>query len=183
MRNEPQQSREATQAGTPAEVRAVPRPWWLRRRWGRGTAGTTLIEFAFVAPLFLLLMFAIMDFSHLFYEQVVLQNALRQAGRFAMTGNHMPDPQHPGQYLSRVASITAVAQQAAVGLSVSGIQISSLGGGSGSAGGPGDTVTISLTTNLPLMTSLVAQFFNHGTFTFTVSAMFRNESFNPNQIN
>ena len=63
------------------------------------------------------------------------------------------------------------------------VSISSLAGGSGSAGAPGDTVTIFLTTNLPLMTSLVAQFFHNGTFTFTTSATFKNEAFPPNQTN
>ena len=120
-----------------------------------------------------------MDFARLFYVELTLQNAVRQAGRFAITGNHMPDPQHQGQNLSRVNSIIQVAQNAADGLDVSAIQVSSLGGGNGSAGGPGDTVTISLTTNLKLMTSFVAQYFTNGTYTFTVSVSFKNEPFPP----
>ena len=92
----------------------------------------------------------------------------------------MADPNHPGQNLSRVNSIIQVARNAAQGLDVAAIQVSSLDGGQGSAGGPGDTVTISLTTNLKLMTGLVAQFFKNGTYTFTVSVSFKNESFSPN---
>ena len=138
-----------------------------------------MLEFALVAPMFFLLFFAVFDFSRLFYVEMTLQNAVREAGRYAITGNHLPDPKHSGQNLSRVNSIIQVAQQAAIGLSVAGIQISSAGGGSGSAGGPGDTVTISLTTNLQLMTPIVAQFFKNGTFTFTVSVSFKNEPFPP----
>jgi Flp pilus assembly protein TadG len=149
------------------------------RREAASPEGSSILEFAFIVPLFLLLLFAVMDFSRLFYVELTLQNAVRQAGRYAITGNHMADPKNPGQNLSRVGSIIQVAQNAAQGLDVAAIQISSLNGGAGSAGGPGDTVTISLTTNLQLMTSLVAQFFKNGTYTFTVSVSFKNESFPP----
>ncbi len=145
----------------------------------RSTAGTSAVEFALVAPMFFLLFFAVFDFARIFYVQMTLQNAVRQAGRYAITGNHLPDPQHQGQNLSRINSITSVAQQAAGGLSVSNIQISSATGGSGSAGGPGDTVTISLSTSLQLMTPVVAQFFQNGTYGFTVSVSFKNEPFPP----
>ena len=150
-----------------------------RRRRGVSTAGTSVVEFALVAPMFFLLFFAVFDFSRLFYVEMTLQNAVRAAGRYASTGNHLPDPQHKGQNLSRVNSIIQVAQQNAIGLSVAGIQISSLAGGNGSAGGPEDTVTVSLTTNLQLMTPIVAQFFKNGAYKFTVSVSFKNEPFPP----
>jgi Flp pilus assembly protein TadG len=137
------------------------------------------MEFALVAPVFLLLFLAIFDFSRLFFVEMTLQNAVREAGRYAVTGNHLPDPKHSGQNLSRVNSIIQVAQQAAMGISIFGIQVSSAGGGSGSAGGPGDTVTISVTTKLQLVTPLVAQFFKNGTYTFTVSVSLKNEPFPP----
>ena len=143
------------------------------------TLGSSALEFALVAPMLFLLYFAVFDFARIFYAQMTLQNAVRQAGRYAITGDHQPDPQHQGENLSRVNSIISVAQQAAGGLSVSGIQISSASGGSGSAGGPGDTVTISLTTQLQLMTPIVSQFFPGGTYTFTVSVSFKNEPFPP----
>ncbi len=144
-----------------------------------GTEGTSLLEFAFIAPMFLLLLFGTVDFAHLFWVEFTLQNAIRQAGRYAVTGNHLPDPNHAGQNLSRVASILQVARQTAVGLDVSNLQISSVTGGSGSAGGPGDTLTISLTTNLPLITPIVARFFTNGVYTFTVSVTMKNEPFPP----
>ena len=144
-----------------------------------GTQGTSILELAFIAPMFLLLLFATVDFAHLFWVELTLQNAIRQAGRYAITGNHLADPNHPGQNLSRIASITQVAQQTALGMDVSNIQISSLTGGSGSAGGPGDTVTIALTTNLHLITPIVAKFFTNSVYTFTVSVTMKNEPFSP----
>jgi Flp pilus assembly protein TadG len=141
--------------------------------------GTATLEFAVVATLLFTVLFGCFEFACLMYSQITLQNAVREAGRYAMTGNHLPDPNHPGHTLSRVASITHVAQDAAMGLDVSNIQISSVAGGSNNAGGPADTVTISLTANLPLMTALIGQYFSHGAYTTTVSATFRNEPFPP----
>ncbi len=131
-------------------------------------------------PMFILTVCGIADLSRLFYAQATLQNAVRQGGRYATTGNHQADPQHPGQTLSRVNSIIMVAQQAAIGLNVSNISVYSSSGGNGSAGGPGDTVTLSLTSNVRLLTPVVAHFFTNGMYTFTVSVSFKNEPFPPN---
>lgn len=153
---------------------------YARLGWSlRCERGGTLVEFALTAVMFFLLVCSILEFAFLFEAQMTLQNAVRQAGRYAITGNHKPDPLHPGQTLSRVASITQVAQQAAMGLNVSNIQISSLTGGVGSAGGPSDTVTISLTATLPILTPLVSQYFQNGNMNTTVSVSFKNEPFPP----
>lgn len=148
-------------------------------RVAHSKCGTTLVEFALVLPIFVLLLFAVTDFARLFFVELTLQNAVREAGRYAITGNHQPDPNHQGQNLSRVQSIQYVAQQEAMGLDVSNLQIISVVGGQGSAGGPGDTVTISLTTNLHLVTPVIAKLFTNGVYTFTVSVAFRNEPFPP----
>lgn len=153
-----------------------------KRLWSRDDGGATM-EFALAATMMFTVMLGCFEFACLMYGQLTLQNAVREAGRYAMTGDHLPDPNHAGQPLSRIASITQVAQQDAMGLDVSNIQISSLLGGANNAGGPGDTVTISLTANLPLMTALVGQYFTHGVYTTTVSATFRNEPFPPGNSN
>lgn len=153
-----------------------------KRLSSRDDGGATM-EFALVATMMFTVMLGCFEFACLMYGQLTLQGAVREAGRYAMTGNHLPDPNHSGQNLSRIASITQVAQQDAMGLDVSNIQISSLLGGANNAGGPGDTVTISLTANLPLMTALIGQYFTHGVYTTTVSATFRNEPFPPGNSN
>src|ERR1700722_20631179 len=89
----------------------------------RSRSGQSLVEFALVAPLFFLLVFGITDFGRLFFTQETLQFAIREAGRYAVTGQHAPDPAHPGNNLSRVASIKAIAQQKAIGIDVSNISI------------------------------------------------------------
>ncbi len=146
----------------------------------RSRRGQSLVEFALVAPLFFLLVFGITDFGRLFFTQETLQFALREAGRYAVTGQHMSQG---GTNITRVASIKAIAQQKAIGIDVSNISISS-GGVSGFAGNPGDTVVVSLTTNLKLITPMIGRFFGPSqTYTFTVQTSFRNEPFDFSQAN
>lgn len=145
--------------------------------------GQSLVEFALIVPLFFLLVFGVTDFGRLFFTQMTLQHALREAGRFAVTGNKIPDPENSGQMLSRVNSIIEVARKAAAGVDITGISVSSQGGGSGSAGGPGDTVTISLTSTLRIITPIIGRFFSNGQYVFTVRTTFRNEQFPASQTN
>jgi Flp pilus assembly protein TadG len=157
-----------------------------QKRKLRSSRGQTLLEFALVVPVFLMLVFAVIDFGHLFYVQMSLENAVRQAGRYATTGNHLADPKNKGQNLSRVNSIIQTVQQAAMGLNVpsNSITVSSVGGGAGSAGGPGDTVTVSINTGVPMITPLIAPFFKpNGTYNFTASVTFTNEPFPQSQTN
>jgi len=149
----------------------------------RSRSGQSLVEFALVAPLFFLLVFGITDFGRLFFTQETLQFALREAGRYAVTGQHKADPNKAGSNLSRVASIIAVAKEKAIGIDVSNVVVSS-GGVNNFAGNPGDTVVVSLTTNLRLITPMIGRFFGPSqTYTFTVQTTFRNEPFDFSQAN
>ncbi len=151
-------------------------------RTSRAVRGQSLLEMALVLPMFLMLVCAVVDFSHVFYVEMTLQNALREAGRFASTGNHLADPNNAGQNLSRVNSIIATAQQAAPGFTFNSINVSSVAGGAGSAGGPGDIVTISMSSSVPMLTPIIAPFFKpNGAYNFTVSVSFKNEPFPPGQ--
>lgn len=134
-----------------------------------------MVEFAMVVPLFFLLIFGMIDIGRLFFVQVTLQNAMRQAGRYAVTGNNMANQ-------TRVQSIVQTARQAAVGIDVTSIQINGLNptNTNASAGGPGAMVTISMTSSLQLFTPMIGRFFGtNGVYSFTVSTTFRNERFPP----
>ena len=143
----------------------------LRERCGNST-----VEFALVLPLYLLLTFAVLDFGRLFWTQETLSYALREAGRYAVTGQHQT---YGTSTVSRVQSIINVAQQYAAGIPLTGITVSS-GGVTNFAGGPGATVVVSLTTGVKLLTPIGAYFPNN-TYTFTTSVGFRNEPFNSAQ--
>jgi TadE-like protein len=156
----------------------------LKRTRLGSSKGQTMAEFAIVAPIFFFLLFGVLDYGRAFFVQMNLQQAVQDAARFASTGSHLPDPNNPNQNLSRVQSIIATVQSEAVGVpgvDPQNLQISSVPGGNNNAGGPGDIVTISLTTNLPLMTPMIGLLFPGGDYTFTSSATFKNEPFDPSQ--
>lgn len=155
------------------------------QRWNRDVRGQSLVEFAIVASLLFLLIFGVIDFGRLFYTQETLQHALREAGRFAVTGQHLADPDKPGQTLSRIDSIVETAKRYALGIDVSKVTISSPeGGDTRPAGGPRETIVISLTSDLKLITPYIGQFFGpDGVYSFKVSTTFLNEPFDPKRSN
>lgn len=149
----------------------------------RSEDGQNLVELSFTFLLFIFLCFAVLEFGHLFFVEMDVQSALQEAARYGSTGNHLPDPKNPGNSLSRVISITDTLENDAIGVKFSNIQISSATGGAGSAGGPGDLLTLSATVNMPLMTPLIGQFFKNGQYTFTSSITVKNEPFPPSLTN
>lgn len=151
----------------------------------RARSGNSMVEFALILPLFLLLTLGVLDFGRLFWTQETLSYALREAGRYAVTGQHMTSTN--GTVESRVQLIINVAQQYSAGINVSQITVNTLNPATGGvtsnyAGGGGETVVISLTTGLKLLTP-VGVYFPNNTYTFTTSTEFRNEPFNPAMAN
>jgi hypothetical protein len=65
--------RLAPQAATAAGLRA-------------GEGGATVVEFALVAPIFLAILCAIMEFSGVMFVQALLEGAAREASRYGITG-------------------------------------------------------------------------------------------------
>lgn len=135
-----------------------------------------MVEFAVVAPLFLLLVFGITDFGLLFFKQETLQYAIREAGRYAVTGRSVTGE-------TRVQSIIDTATKAAAGIPITGINVIS-GGVTNSAGGPRQMVTVSLTATHTFITPMIGKFFPpNGQYVITVSTTFMNEPFDPSQTN
>jgi Flp pilus assembly protein TadG len=140
-----------------------------------------MVEFALVAPLFFLLVFGITDFGRLFFMQETLQFAVREAGRYAVTGQKLSTT-------NRVASIIDTAKNAAPGITIGSIDIRSINSAGvtnvGSAGGPRETVVITMTTAIHLITPMIGKFFGPSqTYTSKVSVTFMNEPFDPSQTN
>src|SRR6478736_728173 len=71
----------------------------MNRRRGMGRAGSraqALVEFALVAPLFFLLIFAIIDFGRYVYYVQILNNAAREGTRYAIVhGSNSFQPTGP----------------------------------------------------------------------------------------
>jgi Flp pilus assembly protein TadG len=77
-------------------------------RYGRRSSrrGQALVEFAFVAPIFFLLLFGIIDFGRYVYYVQVLNNAAREGARYAIVhGSGSFTPVGPAQDDPTVAGI------------------------------------------------------------------------------
>ena len=143
--------------------------------------GLVTVELAIILPLFILLIFAILDFGRLVFTQTTLQHAMREGGRYGVTGQRLPDAKDPKNLQSRLQSIRQIVHDNAIGVAVNAddIVISSARGGTANAGGPGDTLTISLTYVFYFSTPIIGNYFNNGSYRFTTSTSFRNEPFSP----
>ena len=145
----------------------------------RGHRGQSMVEFAVVAPLFFLLVFGITDFGLMFFRLETLQYAVREAGRYAVTG------QSNGGGESREDSIRDVVIKKSAGIPINRGDIQIISGGvTNYAGGPRQMMTVSLASNYTFITPFIGKFFpnhdgtgNGGQYVFTVSTTFMNEPF------
>ncbi len=189
---EAQQQRKGTP--WPRSRRARPSAVGFARELLRLTKGQSTVEFAMVSIVFFMLLFGVMDYGWLMFARMNIQQAVDDGGRYASTGQE----QSAG---TRIQSIINVVQNE---ISVPNVDVaqnleicsvapgkttatcynspSNPGGPAGAAGGPQYTVTLTLTTTLPLMTPLIGQFFPNAGYTFTSSATFMNEPFSPSTI-
>jgi Flp pilus assembly protein TadG len=62
------------------------------RRWpaALGERGTAMMEFAFLAPIFIGMLGAIMEFSGIMFVQTLLEGSAREASRYGITGSTEP---------------------------------------------------------------------------------------------
>jgi len=168
---------------------AILRSWFGHSGSGL-SPGQSTPEFAAVGLLFFALVVAVMNYSWIFFARMNVQQAMDDGGRFASTGNHLTTK--TGTTESRTQSIINTIQNE---ISVPNINVASnlsicsvnggcnTSGGSAPAGAPGDTVTLSLTSSMPIWTPWLAKLFSGGNYTFTASTTFKNEPFNPSNTN
>ena len=146
-------------------------------------SGQTLVETAISLSIFLLLVLGTIDFGYLISTKVTLQNAVRQAGRYAITGQCITGSDGSCS-LSRYNSIMQVVENTSLGVAAaSEIQIRCTDNGGGcptNAGGPGDVVTITVTHPYHYLSGPIGALL-HNSITLTVSSAFTNEAFPPSQ--
>ena len=138
--------------------------------------GLSIVETALAIPILLLLIFGIVDVGRVLFAHMTFQHAVREAGRFAVTGRTSPGTGGTHPRLDSIIQVVVNDSQPFL-LTAGDVQISSAGGGSGSAGGPGDRVTIHVAHSVRLLTPLIGVFFPNGSFLVDVSTTFRNEPF------
>jgi Flp pilus assembly protein TadG len=152
-------------------------------------AGGSLIESAFVLSVFLLLFFGAWDFAFMCYARATLQNAVRTAARYAITGN-CNNPSggcftgtNPQDRLDTIVGLVtnysfALSPTTVSVTCVQGVCSSSYGSGSNNAGGPGDLVQVTATyVYHPIIIDLIHN--APQTYSFSASSTFKNEQFQP----
>ena len=160
----------------------------MRRKGGQAT-----VELALATVLLFGLLFAIIDLGVLFFVNLTMQNAVRTATRYAVTGQSGLDPNGG---TDRMAALVQAIKDNSYGLydknlhnpkdptvkviqPLSGVFRNYTGGTVQTSvpGQPNDIIVVSLTYTWPLMTPLLKPLFPNGRYTFTVKSTMRNEPF------
>jgi len=149
----------------------------------RRESGATVVEMAIIAPVFLLILLALIEFSLMFFATLTMQYAVREGARFAVTGQSSLDAATPSQ---RSAAIIQNIQNNSLGfynklgtvISVNGTSYAtSASYTNGMFGKAGDTVVLQLDCDWVVATPMLAVFFTNGKYHFKVAATMRNEAF------
>jgi Flp pilus assembly protein TadG len=145
--------------------------------------GQAVVELTFSFLIFMTIFYGIVEFSHLLYTKVTLQNALRSAGRYMITGRTGQDGS--GNDIPRDQMIHNVfcANIIAVGIpcpSGSSFQFTCLDPPPAtpcSGGGPDQTVMVTVNLSKPALIPFFSQFFPTGGVPFTLSTTWKNEPY------
>ncbi len=174
---------EAAETGNKSKLVSATASGIARRL--RGTAGTSVVEAAIITPLLLLLTLSVVDFGALFYVYLALENGVSQATRFAVTGNLMDDPLHPGTNLSRDNSIMLAMRQATPTLTIpdGAFTFSHMAPGGatwlGGSGGPNELAKVSIGYTWTFFNPMLWAFFPGGQITLNVDSAMKNEGAPP----
>ncbi|MCC7600353.1 pilus assembly protein [Janthinobacterium sp. FW305-129] len=142
-------------------------------------AGATLVEFAIIAPVFLLLLIGMIELSMAYFANLTMQHAVREGARYAVTGNKDLDPASSNQ--QRYQAVIQKMKASSMGIYDKVNPVITVNGTSGTStgmfGNSGDIVVISVAYNWKFATPLMAAFYKDGKSPYVVAATMRNESF------
>ncbi|MDD5250355.1 MAG: TadE/TadG family type IV pilus assembly protein [Rhodocyclaceae bacterium] len=158
---------------------------------GSRQRGSSIVEFALVAPVFFFLFLAVIEFGILFWVNLTMQHAVREGARYAVTGQSNLDPNASDQQrYNAVIQDIKNNSMGLYGMLNPTIAITINGGSSqsysnsasyngGMFGGPGDIIVLQLNCAWPIITPLAKPFFagTDGQYQFSVAATMRNEAF------
>lgn len=148
-----------------------------------------MVEFALTVMIFFFIVFAIFEFSLLYWVNLTMQHAVREGARYAVTGrdNLDPgDPDDPDYQLQRYKAVIQQVKNQSMGLYdhvaptivVNGVEYGDPDSyPTGMFGTPGAVVVLQINCSWPLLTPLFQPYFNGGVYRFSVAATMRNEGF------
>ena len=157
-----------------ARPKPSPRQFQKRRR----ERGSSLVELAFVLPMFLLLLVAVIEFSLMFWVNLTMQNAVREGARYAVTGQKASGQQ---SYQTVIDTIRTQSMglfdrvSPSIKVNNGNAYATAESYNAGMFGAPGDTIVLEITCYWHLITPLMLPFFDNGTYQFTVATTMRNE--------
>lgn len=138
---------------------------------------------AIVAPVFLLILLALVEFSMMFFATLTMQYAVREGARYAITGQSNLDPNTGSQqrYSAVIQSIRdsslGMYDKLAPTISVNGKSYAGNAYTSGMFGTAGSIIVLQLDCDWIVTTPLLSSFFKDGKYHFAVAATMRNEYF------
>ncbi len=141
--------------------------------------GSAIVEFAIIAPVFLLFMIGIIELSMAYFANLTMQHAVREGARYAVTGNNDLDPASSNQ--QRYQAVIQKMKDSSMGIYDKVNPVITVNGVSGTSAGmfgnAGDIVVISVAYNWTFATPMMAAFYKDGKSSNVVAATMRNESF------
>ena len=145
-------------------------------------SGQTAVEFAISLFVFFLLVLATMDFGYIYSTKLTLQNAVRQGGRYAITGQCVGTSGTCS--ITRYNSILQTVENYSLGLlsqspeSTLNVRITA---GCAPIRPVGRVIFVTITVTYPykFMTGPIGAFFPGNSYTIKVSSAFTNEMFAP----
>jgi Flp pilus assembly protein TadG len=159
----------------------------VKLRTLRGCRGVTIVEFALVLPMILILIFSIVDFGMYFFIQHTLQFATREGVRLALVGGTLNDD--AGDPMSREASvIKTITDHAKMAVNPTRLSISIYPVNSDytdpvdwedlqNAGSPGSYMRVKTRYDYRFITPLIGALMPNGSLRVQAQATYRNELF------
>lgn len=146
--------------------------------------GATVVEMAIIMPVLLLLLIGIVEISMMFFVNQTMQYAVREGGRYAVTGQTSADPNTTSKL--RYRAVIERMRTASLGLfdkvcpSVTTNNVTYTDSSSYNAamfGQAGDILVIKLNCAWPMATPVMRPFFKDGKFRFVVAVTMLNENY------
>ena len=165
----------------------------VRKRWGLGdrrrSRGQAMVEFALIIPLFLLLLFALLDFGRVIYAQTTIAEDAREGARAGLVA--ALDPNFSTNSAADYAKIRTAARLQTAGVAMTDANITGAAGActltpadsvsastcffpggvvcSSSSNPPPVVVNISVTVGL--LTPILSNLFHNSSFTVTAGSL------------
>jgi Flp pilus assembly protein TadG len=144
--------------------------------------GQGVVEFTFGFLIFFAFFMAIVEFSHLMYAKVTLQNALRTAGRYMITGrtemNQQGNPLPRDQVVHDVFCANVVAAGVQCPALGPNFQFTCIGSPcTEPGGGPDQTVSVTVNLSKPTLMPFFSRFFPSGGVPIQLGTTWKNEPF------